>query len=1752
MRLSELGLDSMHAVELSHRIAVATGLAVGEDLLLSDHTVGHLLEHLGPRAARGERVSSRAPPAEQAETITSRLSANQETLWLPHQIDPESPADNLAYAFRAKNERFDVPALEAALQMLVERHESLRTTYSSGPEGSRQHVHTWTKLDFDLIDVADASDSAIREMVATLSREPFDLSLGPVVRARCLRRSDEDVLWVGLHHIAVDLWSLRVLLDDLETFYLAARRARRPTLAPVTPYRELVRQQERLLDSSEGDASFEYWKATTTDALASRLRLPTDRPRPKIRSTRGRSQLHDFPASLRGQLLDLARQERVTLATVCLSAFQVLLARYSGQEDIAHGYTMAARPSASFTDTVGFFVNVVPRTVHLAGLGSFRELLRKNHETSLQHLRHQHFPLQETIRRLGIRGGGGRAPVFDTVFAFESPPPNRHELLGRVGIGADARLSLAGMDLEMMPFEAGGAQFDLSVFLVSDSRGLVGRFEYATDLYDETTIRRLVGRFTALLEDAARHPDAPLDELSVAMPNDTGIVRVVEPASPPAPARASATVVSELERAVDASPDRVALEMREARVTYRELDESANRVARRLAREGVGLGDIVAISMRRSPDLLAAMLGVMKAGAAYLPLDPTFPAERLAYMVAHSGARIVLVSNDADASFADQAVRLSPASWASESRERPGVAIEGNAAAYVMYTSGSTGRPKGVVVPHQGLVNFSAAFRHLVPIRDDDVVLALTTVSFDISYLELFVSLHAGGRVVLGSDEDRRDPEAISQLIEAFGVTVVQATPSTWRMLIDWGFAPGHAVRALCGGEALPQDLADALLERVSSLQNLYGPTEASVWTSAKVLRPGDRVVLAKPITGVTHHVLDRAMRPVPVGLPGELYIGGVCLAHGYHDAPRITAERFLPAPSAHGGERLYRTGDVVRELDNGDMQFLGRVDHQVKIRGHRIELGEIESTLRASDSVADAVVVAREPKPDAPSALVAYVVPAEDARTTAGHAWGSVFDEAYASEPDAAFGIWKSSYTREAIPEPEMQAWLDEAVHRILRLEPRRVLEVGCGTGLVLNRVAPHVERYVGTDVSTRAIEALRESVDERGMGHVDLHVGAALDLSAAAADGPYDLIVMNSVVQYFTSRVYLERALSAASELLAPEGAIFVGDVRSLPLAYEFALDIERTRAGAARQATDVLTRAEHRVRAERELLVAPEFFDAFVGTSPKLRRLIMQPKGFPYTNELSLFRFDVTMFAGGPPSPHPVTATETGPDGDELAELVVGGARLVRGLVHPRLRDLLAQRHALEEAAARAQPLPDPPRPPSHGTTPGEALRTLQDLGLPAELLLGSTSTTYEVYAGGVRDAARLPAPIAEGAALTNHPEIGAIQQALVPALRKRIQAALPPYMMPSAFVVLDALPLTPNGKVDRQRLPSPVELLGEREHVEPRNERERILVDVVGSLLGRRRVSVTDDFFDLGGDSIVAIRLANHANERGLSLRPRDVFSSPVIEDLARLSAEALDSIYEEGERVELSAAQAWFLSRAASRETRHARQISLRFRSGASVDVIRAALERVLGRHDALRVRLSGMAATYGTAASSYSIEHERVDGALARDDPRVAAANREAAAGLDVENGPVVRAVILSATNGPLVLVAAHRAIVDGISLRIVVEELDEAYESLARGQQAPRPERSVRWRTWVGLLHEWIHRDELGAGALHWLEAAQLSKAFALPASERADDSESSVVVSLDVEDTTALLLSAPRAFRNRVDELGDRGDRAGVVGSA
>jgi amino acid adenylation domain-containing protein len=988
--LLSVGLDSLAAVELKHTVEERLGVSISLSALLDGASIAQIAREILQELERTASVPNRPLPS--AEPLReSPLTYGQRGLWFVQRLAPGSGAYHIPVVIRITG-HLDAQALQRAFQAIVERHPALRTTFEQTPDGEPlQRIHDSLNVNFTSEDAASWDEETLTRRCEHEAWRPFDLSRETLLRVALFRRTDsEHVLVLTVHHLVADLRSLVVVFDELTKLYLENTAHVAAELKPLPArYTDYAAWEQTLLNEARGERLWNYWQASLAAPLAT-LDLPTDRPRPPIQTYRGASRALNLDARLTGQLQDLARSSGASLFVVLLTAFKVMLHRYTGQTDILVGCPVAGRNVPEVDDLVGYFVNPLALRTDASGDPGFRELMERVRRTTLGALEHREYPFALLAERLNLVRDPSRTPVFQVMFALQKAQLSTWESLSSFALGeSGAEIQFGDLTFHSLGLAERQVPFDLMLMLAEGETDLRASLQYNRDLFDDETAERMLEQFRALLDAVVAHPDQSIGSVNLLTPSERQHL-LVEWNSTGAEFERDSLIHELFEAQAERTPGAVAIVSEDETLSYSELDSRANRLAQHLRRAGVAPGTVVGINVERSVNLAVAILGILKAGGAYLPLDPSHPQERLKLILENAHVPLVITSERLRASLSgfDATLLLLDAEWADiskESDERLPRLAAPEQSAYLLYTSGSTGRPKGVAVPHRAVVNFLTSMARQPGLTAEDVFVSVTTPSFDIFGLELYLPLMKGARLILPSQETTADGAKLLRTLNERRATAMQATPATWRLLLAAGWQGAPGFKALCGGEALDVDLAKELFTRASPVWNLYGPTETTIWSAVYEVSDEDErggyIPIGRPIANTSLYVLDANLELVPTGAAGELFIGGDGLAQGYWELPALTAEKFVPDHlGGKPGARLYRTGDLARWRPDGILEFFGRLDNQVKVRGFRIELGEVEAALASCAGVLQAVVVAwKDDSGD--QRLVGYIVPADPQR---------------------------------------------------------------------------------------------------------------------------------------------------------------------------------------------------------------------------------------------------------------------------------------------------------------------------------------------------------------------------------------------------------------------------------------------------------------------------------------------------------------------------------------------------------------------------------------------------------------------------------------------------------------------------------------------------------------------------------------------------------------------------------------------------
>ncbi len=1729
-------------------------------------------------------LRSQAAPTEECNNIPRRsqqspvdLSFAQQRMWFLNQIEGESAIYNESGILKISG-RLQIVALEQSFKEIMQRHEALRTSFQTINGQPIQVISPTVTFTLPVVDLLrlpqSEQDAEVQCLITQEVQRPFDLSQNPLWRVTLLQLGQtEYLLQIVMHHIVSDAWSVGVLFRELTALYEAFSKGQ-PSPLPNLPiqYADFAVWQRQYLQGEVIERELSYWRQQLKGATTS-LPLPTDRPRSPVPTFAGKKQYFLLPKTLTEALKATSREAGATLFMTLLAAFNTLLDRYTGQEDILVGSPIANRNRAEIENLIGVFINTLVLRTNLSGNPTFRELLGRVREVTLGAYEHQDFPVETLLEEVQPERNSNQTNLFQVGFVLQNAPMSA--------------LELPDLTISLLEVDTGMAKLDLTLYLKETEQGLSGSLEYKTDLFDAATITRMIGHFQTLLEGVVANPNQRLSELPILTAaerqqllvewNDTRSnskfkiqnskwVRSQE-LEDNLNASENPCIHQLFEEQVEQTPDAVAVVFEDKQLTYRQLNQKANQLACYLRSLGVKPEVLVGICVERSLEMVVGLLGILKAGGAYLPLDPAYPQERLALMMADARVPVLLTQEGLMAELPAQNVNVVclDADWeiiARESPENPVNLTTPDNLAYVIYTSGSTGKPKGVLIQHSSLVSYTETASVAYAIKPSDRILQFASISFDTSAEEIYPCLVRGATLVLRTPSMLDSISAFVQKSQDWNLTVLNLPTAYWHELTACLEAealtlPPSVRLVIIGGEkVLPARLATwhKHVSRRVQLMNTYGPTEATIVAAMCDLSEltafdatSQEVPIGRPIPNVQMYILDRHLQPVSIGIPGELHIGGMGLARGYLNAPELSAEKFIPNPfqKSRGAkedqlERLYKTGDKARYLPDGTIEFLGRVDHQVKIRGFRVELGEIEATLNQHPAVKETVVVAREDVPGQ-KRLTAYVVQNLQPHSLADQSseaeqvsqWQTVYEEGIFNQVDSlnTFNIsgWYSSYTGELIPEAEMQQWVNHTVDRILSLKPNRVLEIGCGTGLLLFRIAPHCLKYCGTDFSAAALRYTQNVLDlpEYNLPQVTLCQKMADNFEGIEAHD-FDALIINSVTQHFPSIDYLVRVLEGAVKAVESGGFIFVGDVRSLPLLEAFHTSVQLYKAPSSLSIAQLQQRIQQRIAQERELVIDPAFFMALKQYLPAIRHVQILPKRGRYHNELTKFRYDVILHLGvevTPISEFPrMDWQEQGLSLASVCQLleetqpeIIGITRVPNSRIVAEVKtlDLLARGENIKTVSDLHKALSASPQ--EAGVEPED----LWDLSqtLPYFVEINGSSSGVDGYFDVVLRRRTTPRSQASSSfketvslkpwnAYANNPLQTQLASDLIPQLRDYVKKRLPEYMMPSAFVLLEALPLMPNGKVDRRALPAPDSTRPELNEAfaAPRTPVEEMLAGIWAKVLNVEQVGIHDNFFELGGHSLLATQVISQVHQAfRVELPLRCLFDAPTVAGLS----DRLETMIGTGSKLDVSPIERiprqtalplsfaqqrlWFLDRLQPGNCAYNIAVAVHLHGSLNVTALEQSLNEIVKRHEILRttfVEVEGQPRQ--VIASKLTLTLPVVNLQDFPPDEQETEVMRlgteEAQCPFDLTKSPLLRGTVLQLDPANHVLLfTMHHIVSDGWSMGVLIRELTTLYAAFNQGNTVSLPELPIQYADFAIWQRQWLQAKMLETQLAYW-----------------------------------------------------------------
>ncbi len=1744
----DLGGHSLLATQVVNRIQHFLSIVLSIRNLFEHPTVSELQEVIHELAREGKPPLPSITPVLQQDK--SPLSFSQQRLWFLAQLEPDNPFYSIPSAIRLEGQLHS-DALDKAIQTLVQRHSAFRTSFQAKDGIPYQKIEEKVGFSVNHVDLLRLSkeerETEARKLAEEDALRPFDLTQAPLLRAKLLKLEEHGhILLLNMHHIISDGWSSGIIWKELKALYNAFSQGREnPLPALKLQYPDYAVWQRKELEGEVLKTQEEYWKSRFEGELPV-LNLPTDHPRPKVMTYKGAVESLTVSETLTEKIKNLSKKYNVTPYMTLLTAFNILLSRHSGQKDIVVGSPIANRHYQDTEEIVGFFVNTLALRTNLSGDPTFLSLLERVRENCLEAYKHQDYPFERFVEVLNPPRDMSRSPLFQIVLAFQNAP----------------RSDTHFKDLDHKPFqtEHRTTKFDLTAFVREENGQFVLVFEYYRDIFLPTTMQRLMKHFESLLGSITRDPLQTISVLSFLSAEERAhILKDFNNTKTDYPK--DKTIHELFEEQVMKTPNNTAVVFEEKSLTYQELNQRANQLAHYLRKRGVMPDTLVGICVERSLEMIIGILGILKAGGAYLPIDSQYPKDRIHFMLEDTKTPLLLTQSYLKNSLPQEikaSVIFLDSEWQAISQEdiqNPTHEVCPYHLAYSIYTSGSTGRPKGTNVCHQSVSRLLFGV-HYVNLNSKNNFLQMAPISFDASTFELWGALLHGARCVLYPERIPTSNE-LEKIIKEYNVNTLWLTASLFNsMMNERPQILSNLQQLLVGGEALsPSHICQAIKAFPSiDFINGYGPTESTTFTCCYKI-PNDMtknpifVPIGQPIGNTSVYLLNPSLEPVPLGVPGELHIGGAGLARGYLNRPDLTAEKFIPNPfTEEEGERLYKTGDLARYLPDGNIEFLGRLDHQVKIRGFRIECGEIESVLRESPIVKEAVVIVRDEDLTGKQ-LMAYLVPGilpeeKDAETSEEKKhlsqWSDLYEDLYgkplSSDPTLNFIGWNSSYTGLPIPEEEMKEWVNHTAQRIHSASPSRVLEIGCGTGLLLFRIAPECQEYYGTDFSKASIQYVQEESKRRNLGNIKLFHRTAEDFSGFA-DHSFDCVILNSVIQYFPDARYFLKVLEKVMKVLKPGGSIFLGDVRHLKLLKALHASIELYRAATTSSTKKLKDAVQKRFAQEEELLVDPQFFLALKQRFPQIEKVAVQPKrGRHLHNEVTNYRYDVLLCTQKEnkegdevTKPLEVPRLDWSKNGFTLSTLrqflqnTQPKILVITQIPNSRISNDIKILEFLEcdsdGSYSTVEAIKQEVSADNGAIDPEDIWSLAKELSYSVDISWGNSQSDGSIDAIFKRSENILYDPFPEAIsslkqldAYVNDPLKRKRLLKLVPLIRNYLKDKLPDYMIPSHFIFLETLPLTANGKFDRKALPEPDTLRPELKHeyISPRTPEEETLVFIFQEVLGIDKVGIHDNFFELGGHSLLATQVINRIRQLfSIDIPIRIFFEHPTVGDLQ----EVIETYEREGkallppitpvpheDKYPLSFAQTrlWFLDQLEPNNPFYNMPWRMRLRGKLNYEALESGINILVQRHASFRTYFVDTGGTpYQRVEETVKLSIPLVDlSSLSKEERGKEArklAEEDALKPFALTQAPLLRVKLVKfEVDGHVLLLNMHHIISDGWSSGIFWKELAALYNASCQGNDNPLSPLKIQYSDYAVWQRRELEGEVLRTQEEYWKKEFQ------------------------------------------------------------
>ena len=1705
------------------------------------------------------------------------LSFAQQRLWFLDQLAPGSPFYNFSFPIPF-NVAIDIPLLQKSLDEIERRHSSLRTVFNSVDGQPKQFIVDGFFEPLQYVDIRTSSPEEqqleILRLIQLESQRSFDLGKGPLFRYLLIQTSPNGfVFTLTIHHIISDTWSLEVFWHELQQLYNAFWLGKSSPL-PELPiqYHDFAVWQREWLKGDVIEKQLNYWKLQLADLPD--LLLYTDFVRPSVLSYSGAYQQVNIPGSLIQQLKVLNEKEGTTLFMSLLAIFKILLFRYTQQNDFAVGTYIANRQRMELEPLIGFFINTLVIRSSVRHDLTFRQFLSSIKEVSLKAFEYQDFPFEKLVEELQPEREINRNPLVQVIFQLLNVP----DISKKKEIAKLNNAKPYTIDRQM-------SIFDLDLNLIETPDGITGHFEYSTELFEPATIAMMSDHFTNLIKSVIANPDQRIDQLSLL--DKPALDLLLHHWNNTQQLFSDTSCIQDLFTArCRQIPEQTALIFENQQFSYARLEHRANQLAHRMIACGAGPESLVGICMERSAEMVISLLAILKTGAAWLPLDPSYPRSRIDFMIRDSRVQLLVTNNRCQPLLLPAAgpglyildIDDQKEDIAALPHQLTHIHNNPDHLAYVIYTSGTSGQPKGVMGTHRGLLNRFFWMWTAFPIAEGELFCQKTSLSFVDSIWEIFGPLLGGAPLVILADEVARDTHLLIDALAKYNITRIVVVPSLLNAMLDAGLDLSsqlpHLRYCFTSGEGLADELYTRFQQELKQCRiiNLYGSSEVTADVTCFEGNADHRtpvVQIGKPIANTCTYILDKQLNPVPIGVPGELYVSGPNLARGYLHQSDRTAERFIPDPFGEPGSRLYKTGDLVRYHKDGNIEFIGRTDNQVKIRGFRIELQEIESVLLQHPGIKEAVVQVRVNK-DEDKSIIAFIVVQQDfikevtmvsgsqVESETASQWQTIWNETYkesssmSMEPGFNIIGWNSSYTGQPFSNAEMKEWVDNAVDYILELKPRNVLEIGCGTGLLLLRIAPGCSNYVGTDFSAEALQYVRNVLKTTPgqLPPIQIFEREATNVEGFAPK-TFDSVVLNSVIQYFPSVEYLVEVIEKAMDVVADEGTIFIGDIRNYAQLAPFHTSVEFHTVDKELETDKFKSNILKKISLEKELLISPDFFRALPKRFPRIKQVEILMKRGSHSNELTRYRYEAILHLGkGVGQKKQIKSLHWNESLSNIAGLKLKLKEeeedhlLVKGIPNARIEkdiflvELLDKGDEFNTLKMMAD---------SH--------KVQEEIGIdPVSLIEAGKELGYQVKIGWVKESSSgfdalftkngLPVPLAilesepvplkKWQVYANTPFNSNYKIELVPLLKEHLKNSLPEYMLPARYVLLNQIPKTPSGKLDRKNLKIP-EINRATEpgsYLPPENPEEEILAKIWSQLLESEFAGRNDNFFESGGHSLLATQLISRIRTAfQVEIPLRQIFETPTLSDIAKriikekqASIPVRSDVIPKSERLQpqkkndtnliastrgkrdmgssiplsLNQLRLWFLNQLEPGGTFYNLFYLYPVKTDLNLQILEKSINTIIQRHSILRTTFISV------KDGPQQVIHPELELKIGQDDlselenpfkeeeiRRIS--NEEAQKPFALHELPLLRMrLIREDKNSYLLLFTIHHIIFDGISAKIFWNELLAVYTGYLANKEISLPVLTVNYSDYAVWQNNHFQGRKLKNQLVYWKKQLQ------------------------------------------------------------